>query len=63
MAKKCIICQDPAAFAIKATNDYYCKECAENQFEDVTFLISIEDINKPVEDIVDQKGEIQKEDL
>lgn len=41
--KKCIICEEEASFAIKETKDYYCKECAEEQFGDVSYLVSLEE--------------------
>ncbi len=41
--KKCLICDDGASFAIKDSKDYYCKECAEEQFGDISYLVSIED--------------------
>ncbi len=39
--KKCVVCDEEAGFAIKETKDYYCKECAEEQFGDVSYLITI----------------------
>ena len=41
--KKCVICEEEASFAIKETTDYYCKECAEEQFGDVSYLIAIDE--------------------
>ncbi|MBI4990483.1 hypothetical protein HZB96_00125 [Candidatus Gottesmanbacteria bacterium] len=40
MKKKCLICEEEAQYAIKNTKDYYCKECAEEQFGDITYLVS-----------------------
>jgi hypothetical protein len=59
MNKKCILCEDPAQLAIKATNDYYCKECAEDQFNDISCLVSLEENFAPVEDAVDQFEEVK----
>lgn len=43
MSKKCIICNDEAVYCIKDTSDYYCEECAEEHFGDITMLIKVED--------------------
>ena len=40
--KKCIMCEKPAMFCIKHCNDYYCKECAHEHFNDLTFLVLVE---------------------
>ena len=46
MTKKCIICDDKATYAIKNTKDYYCEECACEQFGDISYLISIDEALK-----------------
>jgi hypothetical protein len=43
MAKKCIICENPARFKIKDVNQYYCEECAVMQFGDVALLHTLEE--------------------
>ncbi len=43
MAKKCIICEEPAVFKIKDTLDFYCKTCAEENFADLTMLLKLEE--------------------
>ncbi len=43
MSKKCIICNEEAVYCIKDTSDYYCEECAEEHFGDITMLIKVED--------------------
>ncbi|MBI2140544.1 hypothetical protein HYU14_06475 [Candidatus Woesearchaeota archaeon] len=40
--KKCIICSVPAAFSIKDSSDFYCQECAEENFDSVEYLQKIE---------------------
>ena len=42
MSKKCIICHAEAVYSIKDTSDYYCVDCAEDNFGDVTMLMKIE---------------------
>lgn len=46
MKRKCLICEEEAQYAIKDTKDYYCKECATEQFGDITYLILLEEANK-----------------
>ena len=45
MGKKCLICSGVAEYAIKDTSDFYCKECAEEQFGDLSLLVKIEENN------------------
>ena len=35
---KCIICEEPAAFAIKGRPETYCRECALDSFSDLELL-------------------------
>lgn len=41
MGKKCLICEGPAQYTIKDTSDFYCAECAEEQFGDVELLVKL----------------------
>jgi hypothetical protein len=43
MVKKCIICDEEAILKIKDTSDYYCQECAEENFADLSMLIKVEE--------------------
>jgi hypothetical protein len=43
MPKKCIICNEKAVFAIKGTSDFYCENCAEENFDDLTCLEKIKE--------------------
>ncbi len=43
--KKCVVCEEQAFLRIKDTSDYYCKECAEDNFEDISVLLRISDEN------------------
>jgi hypothetical protein len=43
MPKKCIICGKPAKFLIKGTSDYYCEECAEENFAEISMLQTVEE--------------------
>ena len=44
MAKKCIVCGEEAMYAIKGTSDYYCEECAQENFSDVALLVKVEEL-------------------
>ncbi len=61
MGKKCLICNSAAEFCIKGTSDYYCKECAFDQFGDLAYLVKVEDEAKRLKEAIDvvekEKGE------
>ncbi len=42
MTKKCIICGSEAVFGIKDSSESYCKECAEEHFDDLSYLEKLE---------------------
>lgn len=43
MPKKCIICSKEAVYGIKDSSEYYCEECAVENFADITCLTKVED--------------------
>lgn len=43
MPKKCIICREEAEYKIKDTLDFYCQECAEENFSDISVLVKVEE--------------------
>ncbi|MBS3124432.1 hypothetical protein J4437_07440 [Candidatus Woesearchaeota archaeon] len=55
MTKKCIICNNEASFQIKGTADYYCKECAEENFADLDLLVKVEEEALQLKEFVEQK--------
>ena len=57
MPKKCTICGEEAKLKIKDTSDYYCDECAQENFGDITVLVRIEEEAKKLKAIVDEKVE------
>ncbi|MBI2668995.1 hypothetical protein HYX14_04075 [Candidatus Woesearchaeota archaeon] len=57
MAKKCMICDAPAVFQIKNTTDYYCADCAEENFGDVSVLVKVEEEAQRLKKLVDEKME------
>ena len=62
MGKKCIICDEEAIFKIKDTSDYYCQDCAEENFADTTILIKVEEQAQRLKEYVEQKLSDQQEE-
>lgn len=54
MAKKCIICNNAAELCIKDSSECYCVECAKEQFEDTSYLVSVEDEAKKFKEAIDE---------
>ncbi len=63
MAKKCIVCHDEAEYKIKDTSDYYCEECAQENFADLTMLITLEQEAQRLKQFVKEKIEAQVNDV
>ena len=61
MVKKCIICCEEAKYRIKDSSEFYCKECAEESFADLSVLKKVESDALALKEIVDEKinGNIQ----
>lgn len=59
MPKKCIICGEPAKFSIKNTNDFYCEECAKENFSDLELLERIEDRAKKLKEYVEDTSKLK----
>lgn len=62
MPKKCIICGAEAKYAIKGTSDYYCEECAEENFSDISLLQKVEDKAKEGPEILDEDSDAEFEE-
>ena len=54
-SKKCIICGKEAEFAIKDSNEYYCKECAAEHFNDTSYLQKIEEQAAELKKLIEEK--------
>lgn len=52
MAKRCIICNKEAEFKIKDNNEFYCEECAEEHFADLSLLQKIEEEAQTLKKVV-----------
>lgn len=57
MAKKCIICGNPAQFCVKSSSECYCPECAEEQFGDLDLLVKIEEEAEKLKSVLKEKME------
>jgi hypothetical protein len=54
MPKKCIICNKDAEYCIKNSSECYCKDCAEENFSDISCLTKMsEEDKKLIEDKMD----------
>jgi hypothetical protein len=57
MAKRCIICGKVAAYRVKDTPDFYCEECAEENFGDLTMLVNVEEEAQRLKEFLKQRME------
>ena len=57
MGKKCIICEDDAQFCIKNTSDFYCYECAQENFSDIELLQKVESEANALKNYLENKIE------
>jgi hypothetical protein len=63
-----MICGEEAIYKIKDTPDYYCPECAEENFSDLDMLVKVEEeaqklknfLKEKMEDIVHTEEELDK---
>lgn len=55
MPKKCVICGEEAKLKIKDNSDYYCDECAQENFGDITVLVRIDEEAKKLKAMVDKE--------
>jgi len=65
MVKKCIICNVEAVYKIKDTSDYYCQECAEENFADLNMLLKVEEEAQKLKQFLKEKmdaieGDVEK---
>ncbi|MBU0457233.1 MAG: hypothetical protein ABH824_02885 [Nanoarchaeota archaeon] len=55
MVKKCIVCEEEAKYKIKDTSDYYCEECAKENFADIDLLVKVEEVAKQLKEFLKKK--------
>lgn len=59
MGKKCIICEAPAVYKIKDTADFYCQDCAQDNFADLTMLIAVEEEAQRLKKVVAERSQAE----
>ncbi|MBD3164049.1 hypothetical protein GF323_02530 [Candidatus Woesearchaeota archaeon] len=59
MAKRCIICGDNAGFKIKDGNEFYCEECANMQFGDISILVKVGENAGKLKQFIEDKDEFK----
>jgi len=64
MAKRCIICNKEAHYRVKDTPDFYCQECAEENFGDLSMLVNVEEEAQRLKEFLKHKMEdyLEEED-
>ncbi len=62
MSKKCMICGEEAKYNIKGTRDYYCDECAKENFADISMLVEVEEMAKRVKSLVEKRTKAPQEE-
>lgn len=62
MAKKCIICGAEAVYKIKDSADYYCADCAEDNFADLSLLVKVEEEAQRLKQVLKEKMDEEAEE-
>ena len=62
MAKKCVVCDAQADFRIKDTSEFYCQECAEDNFSDISLLMEVEEQAQQLKETIKKRLEGVDED-
>jgi len=50
-------CEDKAKFVVKGTNDFYCEECAKENFGDLSVLVAVEEKASALKEVLDEEIE------
>jgi len=61
MGKKCIICNEDANYKIKDSSDYYCQECAEDNFADLSVLVTLEEEAQRLKELIKEKLSLENQ--
>ena len=61
--KRCIVCSIEASYKIKDTSDYYCKECAEENFADLSMLITVQEEAQRLKEFIKERIENEFETI
>ncbi len=62
MGKRCIVCNEIAEYMIKDSSDYYCEECAQENFADLNLLIKVEEEAQQLKKILEEKEGLDKKE-
>ena len=63
MTKKCIICGKKAEYQIKDSADFYCQECAEENFADLTLLVKVKEEAERLKEYLKEKmGDLEQDE-
>jgi len=62
MAKRCIVCDSDANYKIKDTSDYYCEDCAKENFADLNLLVTVEEEAQRLKEFLKEKIDSDKEE-
>tara|TARA_Y100000310_G_C20365456_1_gene660949 strand:+ start:287 stop:490 length:204 start_codon:yes stop_codon:yes gene_type:complete len=62
MVKKCIVCEQEAIYKIKDTSDFYCQECAEENFADLTMLLTLKEEAERLKEYLNEQNNSDRED-
>ena len=63
MTKRCIVCNAGAEFRIKDTSDFYCQDCAEENFADLTMLINVEEEAQRFRQVLQSRMESSQQEV
>jgi hypothetical protein len=55
MPKKCTICGGEATFQIKGSSDYYCEDCAKENFSDLDLLEKVAEQASKLKSLTDEE--------
>ncbi len=50
-----MVCTEEAAYKIKDTSDYYCPECAQENFADLTLLVKVEEEAQRLKELIEDR--------
>ena len=56
MSKKCMICGSDAAFHIKDSSEYYCEDCAQENFSDLQLLEPLHSQAQKIKEMIEQRA-------
>lgn len=55
MAKKCMICDGSAEYRIKDSAEFYCENCAAENFSDTSYLQKVAEESERLKEIIKEK--------